>query len=268
MQHVLGTCDRSLSFSEPSLTMPTILIVEDEEHLAVGIKFNLEAEGYCVLTAADGPAALLFIAEAQPAPDLVILDLMLPGMSGYAVCESIRSDANQVPILMLTARTLVEDRIRGFDAGTDVYLQKPFDLNELLSVVRNLLQRSKRVPSEIDSSSALEKQEIRRFGSTEINFDSWEVRVNSQLVKLTALEMKLLRYLIEHEGSVVSRAELLERVWGMRHASSTRTVDTFMHNLRRYFEKDPSKPVHFVSVRGMGYRFVYDSASAQEPEPS
>lgn len=158
MQHVLGTCDRSLSFSEPSLTMPTILIVEDEEHLAVGIKFNLEAEGYCVLTAADGPAALLFIAEAQPAPDLVILDLMLPGMSGYAVCESIRSDANQVPILMLTARTLVEDRIRGFDAGTDVYLQKPFDLNELLSVVRNLLQRSKRVPTEVESSSVLENK--------------------------------------------------------------------------------------------------------------
>ena len=237
--------------------MPHILVVEDEQHLAIGIKFNLESEGYRVTVVGDGQTALAAIEAADPPIDLVVLDLMLPGMSGYAVCEAIRGQGNPLPVVMLTARTLVEDRIRGFDAGTDVYLQKPFDLEELLSVVRNLLARRGRG----DRAATAEggngsKGNVCRFGSAEVNFDTWEATARGKPVKLTNLEMKLLRYLVEHEGVVVSRDELLTKVWGLARAPATRTVDTFMLNLRKYFEDDPSKPKHFLSVRGMGYRFV------------
>ncbi|NDC54426.1 MAG: DNA-binding response regulator [Planctomycetia bacterium] len=238
--------------------MPRILVVEDEEHLAIGIKFNLEAEGFAVVTAGDGQTALELLASADPPIDLVVLDLMLPGMSGYAVCEAIRSRGSDVPIVMLTARTLVEDRIRGFDAGTDVYLQKPFDLEELISIVRNLLARRGRAarppaPAEAGGSA---RPTICRFGPAEVNFDTWEARFKDRPVRLTNLEMKLLRYLVEHEGLVVSREELLTNVWGLTRAPATRTIDTFMFNLRKSFEEDPSKPVHLLSVRGTGYRFV------------
>jgi two-component system OmpR family response regulator len=235
--------------------MPHILVVEDEEHLAIGIKFNLEAEGFQVTTAGDGQSALAQLAASTPPVDLVVLDLMLPGMSGYAVCEAIRGQGNDVPIVMLTARTLVEDRIRGFDAGTDVYLQKPFDLEELISIVRNLLARRSRTgrgPAENGGARGA----ACRFGAAEVNFDTWDASFKGKPVKLTNLEMKLLRYLVEHEGVVVSREELLTKVWGMARPPATRTIDTFMLNLRKYFEEDPSKPVHFLSVRGMGYRFV------------
>jgi two-component system OmpR family response regulator len=238
--------------------MPSILVVEDEEHLAIGIKFNLEAEGFTVTTVGDGQAALDLLAAATPPIDLVVLDLMLPGMSGYAVCEALRSEDNDVPVVMLTARTLVEDRIRGFNAGTDVYLQKPFDLDELISIVRNLLARRGRAPRPTTAAPETTgtKGQVHRFGAAEVNFDTWEARFKDTPVKLTNLEMKLLRYLVEHEGLVVSREELLTRVWGLTRAPATRTIDTFMLNLRKSFEEDPSKPVHFLSVRGTGYRFV------------
>ena len=234
--------------------MPHILVVEDEEHLAFGIKYNLESEGYAVSTAGDGQAALELLEAGDSPVDLVVLDLMLPGMSGYAVCEAIRARGSDVPVVMLTARTLVEDRIRGFDAGTDVYLQKPFDLDELISIVRNLLVRRGR--GDRTAPEAAPKANVSRFGSAEVNFDSWEASSRGQPVRLTNLEMKLLRYLVEHEGSVVSREELLKNVWGLTRAPATRTIDTFILNLRKYFEADPSKPVHFLSVRGAGYRFV------------
>jgi len=246
--------------------MPHILVVEDEEHLAIGIKYNLEAEGFSVTVAGDGQAALAAVVPpaerttAGAAPvDLVVLDLMLPGMSGYDVCSAIRSRGSDVPVVMLTARTLVEDRIRGFDAGTDVYLQKPFDLDELMSIVRNLLARRRRgnasQPTAVGGEAAKESS-VYRFGNAEVNFDTWEARSGDRPVRLTNLEMKLLKYLVEHEGTVASRSDLLKRVWGMARAPATRTVDTFMLNLRKYFEADPSRPVHFLSVRGMGYRFV------------
>jgi two-component system OmpR family response regulator len=237
--------------------MPHILVVEDEEHLAFGIKFNLEAEGFAVTTVVDGQAALNALADPAAPVDLVVLDLMLPGMSGYAVCEAIRGQGNDVPVVMLTARTLVEDRIRGFDVGTDVYLQKPFDLDELISIVRNLLSRRGRDARQPSPKNAA-ADTVYRFGSAEVNFDTWEARSRGAAVRLTNLEMKLLRYLVEHEGKVVSRNELLERVWGMSRPPATRTIDTFMLNLRKYFEEDPSHPVHFLSVRGTGYRFVGD----------
>jgi len=235
--------------------MSHILVVEDEQHLAFGIKFNLEAEGHVVTLVGDGQAALTRIDAGEPPVDLVLLDLMLPGMSGYAVCESIRAAGNNLPVVMLTARTLVEDRIRGFDAGTDVYLQKPFDLEELLSVVRNLLARRGR-DDRATPAGERTNDAVFRFGSAEINFDTWEVTAHGQPVRLTNLEMKLLRYLVEHEGKVVSRDELLKNVWGLTRAPATRTVDTFMLGLRKHFERDPSKPVHLLSVRGTGYRFV------------
>jgi two-component system alkaline phosphatase synthesis response regulator PhoP len=230
--------------------VPQILVVEDERHLAIGIKFNLEQEGFSVSVAGDGQSALQHIADASPPVDLVVLDIMLPGMSGYAVCEAIREDGNTLPIVMLTARTLVEDRIRGFDSGADVYLQKPFDLDELISVVRSLLSRRGH------RSSTEGSPELFRFGNNTVNFDTWEAQHGEQDIRLTNLEMKLLKYFVDHEGSVISRQELLERVWGMTHAPATRTVDTFIFNLRKTFEEDPSQPVHFLSVRGQGYRFV------------
>jgi two-component system OmpR family response regulator len=239
--------------------MPHILVVEDEAHLAFGIQFNLEAEGYTVSTTADGQTALAYIEAAAAPVDLVVLDLMLPGMSGYAVCEAIRATGNALPVVMLTARTLVEDRIRGFDAGTDVYLQKPFDLEELMSIVRNLLARRGRTERPAGNGGSPEpasRDAAYRFGSCEVNFDTWEATARGTPIRLTNLEMKLLRYLVEHEGVVVSRDELLKNVWGMTRAPATRTVDTFMLNLRKYFEENPSKPVHFLSVRGTGYRFV------------
>ncbi len=247
--------------------MKHILIVEDEEHLAIGIKYNLEAEGYLVTVVGDGPQALSFYNENPGTVDLIILDLMLPGMSGYAVCEAIRQQGGDLPVLMLTARTLTEDRIRGFDAGTDIYLQKPFDLEELLSIVRNLLSRQARRPAAAtpaEEGAGHKAEENYRFagGRVEVNFDSYQVNVEGRSVRLTALEMKLLRYFIEHEGSVVTRAELLENVWGMARIPSTRTVDNFIVNLRKYFELDPSQPRYFLSVRGAGYRFV------AEGEPS
>jgi two-component system alkaline phosphatase synthesis response regulator PhoP len=235
--------------------MPHILVVEDEQHLAFGIKFNLEAEGHSVTVVGDGQTALSRVEGDDPPVDLVLLDLMLPGMSGYAVCESIRAAGNNLPVVMLTARTLVEDRIHGFDAGTDVYLQKPFDLEELLSVVRNLLARRSR-DERMASGGERSGDAICRFGSAEVNFDTWEATARGTPVRLTNLEMKLLRYLVEHEGKVVSREELLKNVWGLTRAPATRTVDTFMLSLRKYFEDDPSKPVHLLSVRGTGYRFV------------
>jgi two-component system OmpR family response regulator len=239
--------------------MPHILVVEDEEHLAIGIKFNLEAEGHEVTTVGDGQAALDHLESPDPPIDLVVLDLMLPGMSGYAVCETLRARGSTLPVVMLTARTLVEDRIRGFDAGTDVYLQKPFDLEELLSIVRNLLARRARTERPTDDRTPAgngDRDAVCRFGSCTVNFDTWEATARGTPVRLTNLEMKLLRYLVEHEGVVVSREELLKNVWGMTRAPATRTVDTFMLNLRKYFEAEPSKPVHFLSVRGTGYRFV------------
>jgi two-component system OmpR family response regulator len=238
--------------------MKHILVVEDEQHLAFGIKYNLEAEGYDVTTTGDGPSALKLIEDDPRGTDLVILDLMLPGMSGYAVCEALREKGNDVPVLMLSARTLVEDRVRGYDVGADQYLQKPFELEELLSMTRNLLSRrakSSPCPSGTPVGPAYE------FGRAKVNFDTFSVVVADQQVRLTHTEMKLLRYFVENEGLVVTRAELLEHVWGMAHMPTTRTVDNFIVNLRKYFEIDPAKPKHFLSVRGAGYRFVADGAT-------
>lgn len=228
-----------------------VLIVEDEEHLAIGIKYNLEAEGYRVTNVGEGNAALEILRQEENSVDLIILDIMLPGMSGYAVCEEIREHGNDVPILILSARTLTEDRIRGYDVGADQYLQKPFDLEELLSMTRNLIQRR------ASRRTAGDKQiQMVRFGRAEVNFETYEVAVAGEPCRLTSTQMKLLRYFVENEGVVISRGDLLENVWGMSHQPTTRTVDNFIVDLRKTFEEDPANPKHFLSVRGAGYRFL------------
>lgn len=238
-----------------------ILIVEDEQHLAIGIQYNFEREGYRVSTVPDGPSALALIDKTPLEIDLVVLDLMLPGMSGYAVCEALRDKGHDMPILMLSARTLTEDRIRGLDVGADQYLQKPFDLDELLAMVRNLLQRRER---QTFPRTAKLPRDTFEFGGARVNFDTFEVTVGDRPLRLTALELKLLRYFIENEGSVLSRSQLLEHVWAQPSTLTTRTVDNFMLRLRRYFEKDPAQPRHFLSVRGAGYRFIADGDGKAE----
>jgi len=242
------------------------MIVEDEEHLRLGIRYNLEAEGYEVTAVGDAPAALKVLENDPRAVDLIVLDLMLPGMSGYAFCEQIREEGHDMPVLILSARTLAEDRIRGFDVGADQYLQKPFDLDELFSRIRNLLARSARfTPASIERG----KLDVYEFGRARINFETFEVTVDGKPLKLTAMDMKLLRYFIEHEGKVLTRAQLLTAVWQQPGGLTTRTVDNFIVRLRKYFEKDPAHPRHVLSVRGAGYRFVAagdDTNAANTPD--
>ncbi|MBN8629187.1 MAG: response regulator transcription factor [Planctomycetes bacterium] len=237
-----------------------ILVVEDEEHLRTGIKYNLEAEGYEVSAVGDAPAALKLLEEHTRDVDLIVLDLMLPGMSGYAFCETIRGEGHDMPVLILSARTLAEDRIRGFDVGADQYLQKPFDLDELLSRVRNLLARSRRfTPASLRKGDL----DVFEFGKARINFETFEVAVDGKPARLTAMDMKLLRYFIEHEGKVLSRADLLTGVWDQPGSLTTRTVDNFVMRLRKTFEPDPAAPRHFLSVRGAGYRFVSKDGTSE-----
>lgn len=234
-----------------------ILVVEDEEHLATGIKYNLDAEGYRVTTAGDGPSALAMIEENAGDVDLVILDLMLPGMSGYAVCESLRARDKNLPVLILSARTLAEDRARGFDVGANQYLTKPFDLDEFLSRVRNLLElHGSRVQQ---SESEPSRVTVFEFGGAVVNFDTFEVTVGDQPVRMTQLEMSLLRYFAENEGRVIPRNELLENVWGLPGNLQTRAPDQFIRRLRKAFEPDPAQPKHFLTIRDAGYRFVADT---------
>jgi two-component system OmpR family response regulator len=233
-----------------------ILLVEDEQHLAVGIKYNLEAEGYRVTAVGDGQSALDCL-QPDGEIDFVVLDLMLPGMSGYAVCEKMRELGIDVPVLILSARTLTEDRKRGFDVGADQYLTKPFDLDELLSRVRSLLHLYDRRANRHQETAAAER--VYDFAQARVNFDSYEAEVRGKVVKLTQLEMKLLQYFIDNEGRVIPRDELLEKVWEMPATITTRAVDQFIRRLRKIFEPQPSEPRHFLTIRDVGYRFVAGS---------
>lgn len=239
-----------------------ILIVEDERHLAVGIQYNLEAEGYHVTPVGDGPSALKIIEENDTDVDLVILDLMLPGMSGYAVCEEIRNMGCDVPILILSARTLSEDRTRGFDVGANQYLTKPFDLDELLSRVKNLLTHFARRHQVVrPTTKNLDQFE---FGEAKINFPLCEVTIAGKSVDLTKREWELLRYFVENEGRLISKQEILENIWSMPGHIQTRAPDQFILRLRKTFERDHTHPQHFLTIRDMGYRFVAKPAPADE----
>jgi len=238
---------------------PHILVVEDEQHLAIGIKYNLEAEGYRVTTAGNGHAALQILQEQPEDVALVVLDLMLPGMSGYDVCNTLRRKGDHTPVLILSARTLTEDRTRGFDVGANQYLTKPFELDELLSRVKNLLtlgtgkaQRGFQPSNRLTSYA---------FSDAAINFETFQVTVGGKPARMTHLEMKLLQYFVENEGRVIPRHELLENVWEMPGNLNTRAPDQFIRRLRKMFEPDPGRPRHFLTIRDAGYRFV---ASGEE----
>lgn len=234
-----------------------ILVVEDEAHLAEGIRFNLDAEGYEVTTAGDGPSALDLLQSDRQKFALVVLDLMLPGMSGYRVCQVLREEGSDIPVLILSARSLAEDRTRGFDVGADQYLTKPFDLDEFLSRVKNLLtMHSRRVTGAAPAP-------VFEFGDARIDFSTFEAVVGEERVRLTSLEMRLLEYFVEHSGRVISREELLKFVWDLPGSVRTRAPDQFIHRLRKIFEPDPSRPRHFLTIRDAGYRFV----PAGEPAP-
>ena len=236
-----------------------ILIVEDEEALALGLKFNFEQEGYEVILASDGPTALKIFQTAEPRIDLIILDLMLPGMSGYEICSAIRVTNKLVPIIVLSARTLVEDRMHAFDVGTDQYITKPFALPELLNRVKNLLERYRTILTDVVSNGTTSDSaalDVYTCGDVRVDFQAFEVCVKDKKYALTTLEMQLLRYFIEHEGEVLSRHRILEEVWDQSADVTTRTIDNFVLRLRKILEPDPSRPRYILSVRGTGYRFL------------
>ena len=237
-------------------TAVKILIVEDEDAIARGLKFNFEQEGYETVVATDGHAALECFEQNGHEIDLVVLDLMLPGMSGYEVCQAIREKDAQLPVLVLSARTLPEDKVQAFDLGTDQYMTKPFALPELLARVRNLLVR--RPAGEPAADTAAKPPQQFRCGRAHVNFDTFEVSVGDDVQTLTTLEMKLLRYFVENEGSVLSRAQILRDVWDEQADITTRAIDNFVLRLRRIIEENPAEPRHILSVRGTGYRFVAD----------
>jgi DNA-binding response OmpR family regulator len=226
-------------------------VVEDEAHLAAGLKLNLELEGYSVEVAGNARDAGEHLLQHE-AYAAIVLDVMLPDLDGFELCRRIRDAGNFVPVIMLTARSSAEDRVAGLEAGADDYLVKPFELGELLARVRSVLRRRAWENGGARSRAAA----LLEFGKAKVDFDSHEVLVDGETVKLTQLELDLLRYFSQHPGRVLSREELLEKVWGLRNYPNTRTVDNFLSRLRRRFEADPQRPRHFVSVRGAGYRFV------------
>ena len=230
------------------MSQPHILLVEDEPHIASGLVYNLEAEGYRVTHANRGENALEFL--WQEPFELVVLDLMLPGIDGIEVCRQIRKHDPKLPVLMLTARSEDKDRIEGLSAGADDYLTKPFNLDEFLLRVKGMLHRS----SWYRPQAAPEK--YYRFGDNEINLQEYRAQTRNGEITLTEHEARLLRTFFQHEGEILSRSELLEAAWGVNPNTETRTLDNFIVRLRKYFEEKPSSPVHFQTVRGRGYRFI------------
>ena len=232
----------------------TVLVVEDEAHLASGLKLNLELDGYRVAVARTLREAAARLIDAAPI-DLILLDVTLPDGEGYGFCKQLRDAGQYMPVIMLTARSAAEERVRGLDSGADDYMPKPFVLAELLARVRSALRRSGWRQQDAPAEAT---QGTLQFGTAVINFDTHEATSAGKPVRLTQLELDLLHYFARNPGRVLSREELLERVWNLRNAPNTRSVDNFIARLRRYFEPLPDKPVHFLSHRGAGYRFIPD----------
>jgi DNA-binding response OmpR family regulator len=252
---------------------PTLIaIVEDEEHLAQGLIFNLEAEGYRAHHEADGDAALAWLldATAPGAPDppaAILLDVMLPGRDGFSIVSELREAGRYTPVLLLTARGRPEDIVEGFTAGADDYLPKPFDLGVLFARLTALLRRmhwQNTLPSE---SPVMQQPELAptptyTLAGRIIDLDNLEIRSQKpedptdKIIHLTLMEADLLRYLLDHPGKIVPRSELLENVWHVKEDTDTRAIDNFVVRLRRYLEPDPAKPIHLLTIRGVGYRFL------------
>ena len=258
-------------------TRAHILIVEDEDHLAQGLKFNLEAEGFHATIARDGETALELTANPDTTVDAIVLDVMLPGCDGFSVVEQLRARDDRTPVLMLTARGRAEDVLRGFAVGADDYLPPPFALSILLARLHGLLRRWAWQRRET-TAQANEHEASFSFAGRTVDFAALELRIphrpgepqpgpadnGLRTIRLTVMEADLLRYLVRHQGRVIHRKELLEQVWRMREDTDTRAIDNFIVRLRRYLEDDPSSPVFLRTVRGIGYRF--DPTTSPLPE--
>ena len=250
--------------------MSRVLVVEDEAHLAKGLCFNLQAEGYSAEVVGDGESATERLIDKKENFDAIVLDIMLPGKDGFTVVSELRAARNYVPVLMLTARGSPEDVLKGFAAGADDYLPKPFDLSILLARLQGLLRRSQWVragnPAEDSNSlraagSASDPHNVSDFGTFSfagktIDFGTLALRTPENVIHLTVMESDLLRHLVRYDGRVVSRKQILEEVWGLHEDTDTRAIDNFMVRLRRYIEDDPAQPRHLLTVRGIGYRFL------------
>ncbi len=241
--------------------MGRILIVEDEAHLAEGLRFNIEAEGHTVDVLGDGNEAVAHLLDTKRTYDVIVLDVMLPGRDGFEVASEVRKAGKYVPILMLTARGRPEDVLRGFEAGADDYLTKPFELAILLARVRGLLRRQnwmrQAAAEQAPAPDAADTDTLRIAGKT-LDLKALELRVGDRSYHLTVMECELLKYLVRNAGQAVSRKAILENVWDLHEETDTRAIDNFIVRLRRYMEEDPAKPKHLLTVRGVGYKFVAD----------
>jgi DNA-binding response OmpR family regulator len=256
--------------------MSRVLVVEDEAHLATGLRFNIEAEGHSVDVSGDGETALERLLEKKEKFDAVVLDVMLPGKDGFSVVGALRKARNYVPVLILTARGKPEDVLEGFAAGADDYLPKPFQLPIFLARLQGLLRRNQWLRTEgkntkgraaagsdkersgpsVGTEDSTTDSEVFTFNGKTLDFGTLELRLNGTMIQLTLMEAKLLRHLIRSKGRTVSRKSILEDVWGLVEDTDTRAIDNFIVRLRRYIENNPSKPQHLLTVRGVGYRFV------------
>ncbi|MDZ7264423.1 MAG: response regulator transcription factor [candidate division KSB1 bacterium] len=225
--------------------MKTILIIEDDLNILRGLTDNLKFEGYQVLTETNGHDGVRLALEQSP--DLILLDLMLPGLNGYDICRNVKQQKPRLPIIMLTARGQEVDKIVGLDMGADDYVTKPFSIPELMARIRAVLRRYRQEETEIDDYS---------FGDITLNFRTFEAVVAGKNVKLTAREFEIMKYFIRHANEVVHRHDLLDEIWGYETFPTTRTVDNYILNLRKKFEKDPAHPKHILSVHGIGYKFI------------
>ncbi len=240
--------------------MTRILLVEDEQHIAQGIRFNLEAEGHAVDVCGDGEQALARLLGDAAQYDLVLLDVMLPGRDGFEVASSLRQAGGFVPVLMLTAQGRPEDVLKGFEAGADDYLPKPFELSILLARVRGLLRRAAWMRQSLAASQPAPSTEPDTliFGGKTLDLNALELRVGDRAFHLTVMECDLLHYLLKNAGKAVSRRSILEDVWDLHEDTDTRAIDNFIVRLRRYIETNPAEPRHLLTVRGVGYKFIPD----------
>jgi DNA-binding response OmpR family regulator len=242
--------------------MSRVLVVEDEDHLAQGLRFNLEAEGYAAEVVGNGEAATDRLLDKKENFDAVVLDIMLPGKDGFSVVSELRAARNYTPVLMLTARGRPEDVLKGFASGADDYLAKPFDLSILLARLQGLLRRREwlrggHAPEEISGEPGVPEDFGRfSFDGKTIDFGALELRSGESTIHLTLMESELLRHLVRNDGRIVSRKQILEEVWGLHEDTDTRAIDNFVVRLRRYIEDDPANPRHLLTVRGVGYRFL------------
>lgn len=251
--------------------MSRVLVVEDDAHIARGLRFNLEAEGHTVEVAGDGESALNLLLQKRDPFDAVVLDVMLPGKDGFAVAAELRAAKQYVPVLMLTARGRPEDVLKGFASGADDYLPKPFELAILLARLQGLLRRKEWMQASHSREGVTAENRAAQddgkaygvfsFNGRTIDFGTLELRVNGNTIQLTLMEAELLRHLIRNNGRVVSRKQILEEVWNLKVDTDTRAIDNFVVRLRRYIEVNPSEPRHLITVRGVGYRFIAEPES-------